>query len=125
LSFTRGVSIAVGVVDNYTELFTANDTDNQSWLFTPDGSASFYSVLRTTGVVAFPTDPTGGTNITLSDNANATVTPTGGQTVKLYGTTYASFFVGSNGNLTFGTSDTLSAESLANHFIQAAHLSTV
>ncbi len=117
VSFTRGVSLAVGQVDHFTELFTSNnDTDNQSWLFTPDGSDSFYSVLRSTGVTTFPTDPTGGTNLTLFDNDLATVTPSGGQTVSLYGTPYSSFFVGSNGNLMFGTSDTISAESLVNHF---------
>jgi uncharacterized repeat protein (TIGR03803 family) len=44
------------------------------------------------------------------------VTPSGGQTVSLYGTAYSSFLVGSNGNVMFGSSDTLSAESLANHF---------
>ncbi|MFZ4766044.1 MAG: S8 family serine peptidase, partial [Roseimicrobium sp.] len=117
VSFTRGVSLAVGQVDHFTELFTSNnDTDNQSWLFTPNGSDSFYSVLRSTGVTSFPTDPAGGTNLTLFDNDVATVTPSGGQTVRLYGTAYPSFFVGSNGNVMFGSNDTLSAESLANHF---------
>ena len=117
VSFTRSVRLAVGQVDHFTEQFsTLNDTDNQSWLFTPDGSDSFYSVIRTTGVTAFPTNPTGGTNLPLGDNNAISVNPSGGQTVSLYGTAYASFFVGSNGNLMFGGSDTASAESLAAHF---------
>jgi len=56
--------------------------------------------------------------LTLVDNGTAAVTPSGGQTVRLYGTTYSSFFVGSNGSLMFGSSDVLSAESLANHFVR-------
>ncbi|HEY1050366.1 MAG TPA: S8 family serine peptidase, partial [Prosthecobacter sp.] len=119
VSFTRQVTLAVGQVDWFTELFTSNnDTDNQSWLFTPDGSDSFYSVLRTTGVTTYPSAPAGGTNLTLVDNGTALVTPTGGQTVRLYGATYASFYVGSNGSLMFGSSDANATESLINHFVR-------
>jgi uncharacterized repeat protein (TIGR03803 family) len=119
VSITRGVSLAVGQVDHFTELFTSNnDTDNQSWLFTPDGSDSFYSVLRTAGVTTFPTDPTAGTNLTLSDDSFSEVTPGGGRVISLYGVDYPSFFVSSNGNLTFGTSDSLLSESLENHFLR-------
>ena len=103
--------------DYFTELFdtTANDVSNQSFLFTPNGTASFYSVARTP-TTTFPTDPTGGTALSLSDDSYAQVTPTGGAQVKLYGVSYTSFYVGSNGYVTFGSGDTSLDSTLANHF---------
>lgn len=112
----RVVNLNAGSADYFTELFTsANDTDNQSWLFTPNASANFYSVLRT-AAVAFPTSPTGGTTLVLSEDSFLQVTPTGGATVSLYGTSYSSLYVSSNGYVTFGTGDTDYEESLAAHF---------
>jgi hypothetical protein len=117
-TFPRSVKLTVGTtVDYFTELFTTpNDTDNQSWLFTPDASASFYAVQRTASVSAFPTDPTGGTPLELSDDSFVQVTPTGGVTVRLYGTAYSTFYVGSNGYVTFGSGDSAMSESLEGHF---------
>ena len=116
---TRPVSLAVNAPapDYFTELFDTvpNDTDNQSWLFTPNGSLSFYRVVRTP-VIAFPTDPAGGTALTLSDDSFVQVTPTGGAQVALYGVSYPTFFVGSNGYVSFGSSDTALTETLAAHF---------
>ena len=112
----RGITLLVGQKDYFTELFTTgNDTSNQSWTFTPNGSNSSYSVLRSTAST-FPTDPTGGTSLAMSDDTFVAVTPTGGASVKLYGTTYTTFFVGSNGYVTFGSGDTGYTESLATHF---------
>ncbi|MCS6244267.1 MAG: M36 family metallopeptidase [Opitutus sp.] len=117
-ALSRGVNLTIGTgVDYFTELFTsANDTDNQSWLFTPNASSKFYGVQRTASVSAFPTDPTGGTPLVLSDDSFVQVTPTGGATVKLYGTAYSTFYVGSNGYVTFGSGDTSLSASLAGHF---------
>ena len=115
----RPVSLTVNppVPDYFTEIFdtTPNDTDNQSWLFTPNASISFYRVVRSPAT-AFPTDPTGGTALTLSDDSFVQVTPTGGVQVRLYGVSYPTFFVGSNGYVTFGAGDSPFTESLANHF---------
>ena len=105
--------------DYFTELFGAggaNDTHNQGWLFTPDGSASFYSVARSPAVTSFPTDPTGGTTLTLSDDSFVPVTPGGGVQVKLYGISYSTFYVGSNGYVTFGSGDSSLSETLSSHF---------
>lgn len=112
----RGVTLVAGVTDYFTELFdtTANDTDNQSWLFTPNGSHSFYGVTRTS-VSAFPTDPTGGTPLTLSDDSSTQVTPAGVQ-VSLFGVNYPTFYVGSNGYVTLVTGDSTLSESVATHF---------
>ena len=116
---TRPVSLAVNPPrpDYFTELFdtTANDTDNQSWLFTPNATVSLYRVVRTP-VTVFPTDPTGGTTLILSDDNFVQVTPTGGAQVRLYGVSYPSFFVGSNGYVTFGSGSSGLSESPAAHF---------
>ena len=115
----RGVTLRVGVKDYFTELFSisgANDVSNQSFLFTPNASNSYYSVQRTPGT-AFYTDPIGGTSLAMSDDTFVQVTPTG-QQVKLYGTNYPSFYVGSNGYITFTAGDTSYDESFASHFNQ-------
>ena len=44
----------------------------------------------------------------------------GGETVSLYGTSYSSFYVGTNGYITFSAGDTDYTESLADHFVTAA-----
>ncbi len=117
---TRAFLLAVAQPDPFTELFDAgeNDVDFQTLRFTPDGSVSFYTVCRTIAT-NFPTDPAGGTAVTLTDDSNIRITLAGGQPVSLYGTNYTSFFIGSNGYLTFGTGDNQYFESLVNHFNRA------
>jgi hypothetical protein len=120
LAFLASLTGSIAVPDYFTELFdtTQNDTDFQSWLFTPDGSESFYRVLRTENVTAFPTDPTGGTAVTLSDDEAIQATLSGGQQVSLYGVSYSSLFIGSNGYVTFGAGDSRYNEAIADHFSQ-------
>lgn len=104
------------VPDFFTELFTTgNDLDNLSLLWTPDASVSQYN-LCVTPAFSLPVDPAGGTALTLTDDSNVSVALTGGATVKLYGVSYSSVFVGSNGYLTFTTGDTALGESYAAHF---------
>jgi hypothetical protein len=67
-------------------------------------------------ITVLPTDPAGGTPITLADNANSNITLSGGAQVSLYGVNYSNFFVGSNGYITFNTGDTDSTPSIADHF---------
>jgi len=117
-TFTRQIDLEVGVVDYFTELFPTHDIDNRSFTFTPAASSSAYSVLQEI-VSAFPTDPTGGTVLTgLNDQDDAfqSVTLTGGATVEVYGVSYSTIFVGSNGYITFGSGDSNFSESLSNHF---------
>jgi hypothetical protein len=101
----------------YTELFAASDADLSfvSLTFTPDGSGEFYSVFRNSASV-FETDPTVGTPLSLLDDSFAEVSLTGNASVSLYGQSYSSFFVGSNGYLTFGAPDNQPGESLFLHF---------
>ena len=106
------------VPDFFTELFESdNDLDNRVLTFAPDGSSDFYCGISDP-ITQLPIDPTGGTVITLSDDSSVAITP-GQTTVALYGQTYSSFYVGSNGYITFGTSDTSYSETLDNHFSKA------
>jgi hypothetical protein len=105
------------VPDYFTELFSANDMDNLGLSFTPNGSVDFY--LGCVGpITQLPTDPTGGTTLSLTDDSYAQVTLTGGATVALYGTTYSTFWVGSNGYITFTSGDSTYTEALDAHFNQ-------
>ncbi len=86
------------------------------FLFVPDGSASYYSAFRDPAT-SFPTNTTtGATTLAQGDDTSILVTLTGGKTVSLYGQSYSSFYVGSNGYITFGSSDTTYTPSLAAHF---------
>ena len=92
-----------------------NDLAFQTFTFTPDGSASFYSVCRETAA-SFPTDPPGGTTVTLTDDSYAQVTLSGGNTVAIYNTRTNVLFIGSNGYLTMNSGDTTYASSYTTHF---------
>ncbi|MFP6615957.1 MAG: hypothetical protein VCB26_06100, partial [Candidatus Hydrogenedentota bacterium] len=61
-------------------------------------------------------DPAGGIIMSLSDDSYQTVALTSGMTVSLYGASYSSIHVGSNGYITFTASDTAYYETIANHF---------
>ncbi len=106
------------IPDYFTQLFTTNnDLDNRTLSFAPNGSVDFYAGCAYT-ISALPTDPNGGTTLTFNsgDDGYSLVTLTGGARVYLYGVSYTSFYVGTNGYVTFGSSDTAYNESLANHF---------
>jgi len=64
----------------------------------------------------FPTDPAGGFELTLGDNDYEFYTLSQGRQVKLYGQSYDSFYVGSNGYITFEEGDTSDARTINTHF---------
>jgi serine protease AprX len=104
------------VPDFFTQLFTGdNDLDNFSLIFTPNNSNDFYLGCSEL-ITELPTDPTGGTTLSLSDDSYASISLSGGATVSLYGVSYSSFYVGSNGYITFNSPDTEYNESLSAHF---------
>ncbi|GAB4321001.1 MAG: hypothetical protein Kow0074_11700 [Candidatus Zixiibacteriota bacterium] len=107
------------VGDYFTEEFDAvqldNDLDFQTLRLTPDGSADFYEACRT-DVTSLPTDPSGGLTLSLNDDDFELVTVGGGEQVSLYGVSYSSFYVGSNGYITFGAGDVDYTESVDDHF---------
>jgi hypothetical protein len=116
VSQTRNVILRIGIPDYFTEIFTSNDNDldDQTLIFTPDDSNSFYSVCRTPAA-SFPTDPAGGVSLPLGDDDSAQVNLTDAN-VLIYGNTTGTFFVGSNGYVTFIGPDTEYEESLPRHF---------
>jgi hypothetical protein len=104
------------IPDYFTELFDSdNDLENLSLSFIPDASADYYSGCAEP-ITVLPVDPGGGTTLTLSDDSSHEVYLTGGETVSLYGTSYGSFYVGSNGYITFTLGDSDYTESLIDHF---------
>lgn len=100
----------------YVESFTTGfDLAHRSISFTPDASASFYSVCSAPAS-EFPTDPSGGTVLPLGDDAFVEVALGDGNEVSLFGVHATSFFVGSNGYVTLGEGDSAFAQSPAAHF---------
>jgi len=101
----------------FTELFSSDadpfDLSNKAVIFTPTGTSYDVSVQDITNL---PTDPVGGTQLTLADDASAFVSLTGGKTFPIYGGTFPSFYVGSNGYITFTEGDAEYRASLSFHF---------
>ena len=115
---TRTITLMVLEIDHFTELFDLGDNNlsNQSLIFTPDGSESFYSVCRTEAY-EFPTDPGGGITLSLQDDDYQVIILGESAEFWFYGESFSSFYVGSNGYVTFGTGDTARDEGLEEHFI--------
>jgi len=84
-------------------------------MFSPDGSNAYYEACREK-VDEFPTDPNGGTSVSLGDNDFAEVILSNDANILFYGTRYDRFYIGSNGYITFGAGDSNSSASLVNHF---------
>ena len=91
-----------------------NDLDHLSLTFAPDGSLGFYRGCAKT-IAALPTDPAGGTELSLGRDDFVEVVPDGAN-VTLYGVPYSTFYVGSNGYVTFGEGDFYGWESYWDHF---------
>jgi hypothetical protein len=110
------------IPDFFTQLFTGDgDLANHSLEFSPNSSYDFYAGCAEP-ISALPTDPAGGTTITSwtgsADDGNSQITLSGGKVVKLYGQNYSTFWVGTNGYITFNSGDTTYSESLSAHFNQ-------
>jgi len=104
------------IPDFFTEQFTGDfDLDFKSVTNMPDGSFDFYRAC-VEDITALPVDPAGAITLTLSDDSFAMISLTGGATVSLYGVSYSSAFVGSNGYLTFTAGDSGFTETPTNHF---------
>jgi hypothetical protein len=102
--------------DYYTEEFLTDfDLDNFTLLFTPSGGQDFYSVCGDP-ITSLPSSPAGGTTASLSDDDSEFVALTGGQHISLYGVSYSGLWIGSNGYVTLGQSDTDYTETLDDHF---------
>jgi uncharacterized repeat protein (TIGR03803 family) len=117
LSFTGMLTVVTLPTDYFTELLGASITNLafQTYTFTPDGSINSYYVCHQPAA-AFPTDPTGGTALSLSDDSYSQITLSGGSTVAIYNTRTNVLYVGSNGYLTMDSGDTACSPSYTSHF---------
>jgi Subtilase family len=106
------------VPDFFTEAFQSGlDLEGMSLMLTPSESVDGYTAHITPlkgGILPF--DPTDGSPVSLSDDDSEQINISGSNSVSIYGQEYSSFYVGSNGYITFGGSDTDYTESLGDHF---------
>ncbi len=114
---SRQFVLRVGQPDYLTQWFQSNDNDVgfNSWTFIPDGSRSFYSVCREPAAV-FPVDPRDGKALAMLDDNSQQITLSGGSRVSFYGRSTNVFFIGSNGYLTFDTTNAVYVPSFSSHF---------
>ncbi len=104
--------------DYFTEQFTSSiDLESFMVAYLPDGTGDYYDMCGEEAT-EFPTDPSGGTVIYPGEDSWVHVALTGGDAVLLYGVSYNSFYVNSNGNITFNGGDNVWDETLAIHFNQ-------
>jgi hypothetical protein len=110
-------TVSISVVEYFTELFDSqdNDLENRMFTFIPDGSPCFYMLCRD-NAAQFPTDPNGGILLSLSDDDYLQLSLTDAKQVGIYGYTFGSFHLGSNGYITFDSNDTDGTEAPADHF---------
>ena len=100
--------------DFYTEQFAGDfDLANTSLRFTLTGGIDLYTPCSEPAG-SFPIDPAGGSSLSLGDDDSQSVALP--FSFEFYGTSYDSVYVGSNGYLTFGASDTSYSESVSEHF---------
>jgi endonuclease I len=117
----RAVRLEAGTRDYFTQQFTTTvpfNLSNKSVMFTPNESGDFYRA-NVRVVSSFPVNPAGGTSLQLGDDTSLAVTAPAGNSFKLYGVSYPSVYVGSNGYLTFASADSTHSESLTSHFVRA------
>ena len=114
-----GVTVPPPAKDYFTEHFSSEedifDLSNRSVMFTPTTDGRFYGGSQQK-ITKLPTDPAGGTELSLGDDDYELVQLNGGETVFIFSSSFASFYVGSNGYITFTEGDNEHTESLAQHF---------
>ena len=105
----------------YTQLFDTYaqphfDLNNKSLVFKPSGTIHKYTACLES-ISVLPVDPAGSTVLPFTvDDSFLQVTLAGGMTLPFYGQMYSSFFVGSNGYITFDQGDNAYDENIATHF---------
>jgi hypothetical protein len=84
-------------------------------MFEPTVDGTSYSAFLKT-IKQLPTNPAGGTEIELEDDDYRFVKLSGQATVSIFGSVFGSFYIGSNGYITFIEGDDDYTDSLSNHF---------
>ena len=114
-----GLTVPPPAKDYFTEYFSSEedifDLSNRSVMFTPTTDGSFYSGTQQE-ITKLPTDPTGGKELPLGDDDYELVQLNGQETVFIFSNSFARFYVGSNGYITFTEGDNEHSESLPDHF---------
>jgi len=101
--------------DYFTESFASGDNDLDSFTieFAPDGTGDYYEMCGY-DASELPTDPSGGTVLSIGDDGYQAVSST--PPIPFYGQSYDTFYIGANGYVTFTGGDEEWDESLAEHF---------
>jgi len=106
-------------LDYFTEQFSSGtdtfDLSNKSIMFTPTKDGTFYSA-HLKDITQLPTNPAGGTDLGMDDDNYELVMLSNKATVSIFGSSFSSFYVGSNGYITFTEGDTDFSETLSDHF---------
>jgi len=106
-------------LDYFTEYFSSStdtfDLSNKSIIFRPTKDGTFYSA-HLKEITQLPTDPAGGTDLGMGDDNYEFVRLSNQATVSFFGSIFPSFYVGSNGYITFTEGDADYSESLPEHF---------
>jgi hypothetical protein len=104
---------------NFAEYFSSEadtfDLSNKTIMFDPTIDKTSYSATQKK-ITHLPTNPAGGTELELGDDDYVFVKLGGQATVSIFGSVFASFYVGSNGYITFTEGDDDHSESLSEHF---------
>lgn len=115
----RAVSLSVRPPDKFTQAFKNGNFDlgYYSLLLRPDRASSYYvSCIEKESISDYPSDPAGGTYLSLGDDDFSEVLLADGKQFDFYGQLYDRVYVGSNGYVTFGQGDESYDAVLENHF---------
>ncbi len=102
--------------DYFTEQFAGDfDLAYTSVTFTPDNTGDYYEICGEPAS-ELPTEPVGGLTIHLPEDGFGELELSGERTIPFYGIEHNSYFVCSNGYVTFGQGDADASESMTDHF---------
>lgn len=105
--------VTADVPSYFTEQDGGFDLDGMSVTFTPYENVDQYRACAEL-ITSLPSDPNGGSSVSLSDDDYESRSTT--QPVLLYGTSYSTLYICSNGRVTFGSGSTDYTESIGEHF---------
>ncbi|MHC4581666.1 MAG: hypothetical protein ACYS14_09425 [Planctomycetota bacterium] len=103
------------LVEEFTSGADAFDLFHKSIMFSPTAAGTSYSA-KVQDILHLPTNPSGGMNLSLGDDDFTFIKLPSPSMVSIYGSSFAGFYVGSNGYLTFTEGDEDYSESLEDHF---------
>jgi len=106
------------IPDFFTEQFESGlDLQGLTLTLTPDpGPEGYTATIQPLDGGILPFEPTAGDSLSLFDDDFELITITGGNSVHIYGQPFTSFYIGSNGYITFGAGSSDYTESLSEHF---------